>query len=74
MTECPIMSFDVVIVHTNLRFDAKPLSRISMETLNSFATDPVCLDCSQGTSIFTPPRNRGGVIFLLQFVCLCVCV
>ena len=24
--------------------------------------------------IFTPPRNRGGVIFLLQFVCLCVCV
>ena len=25
-------------------------------------------------SIFTPPRNRGGVIFSLQFVCLCVCV
>ena len=25
-------------------------------------------------AIFTPPRNRGGVIFLLQFVCLCVCV
>ena len=29
-------------------------------------------------SLFTPPRNRGGVIFLLQFVCLsvsvCVCV
>ena len=23
---------------------------------------------------FTPPRNRGGVIFLLQFVCLSVCV
>ena len=23
---------------------------------------------------FTPPRNRGGVIFSLQFVCLCVCV
>ena len=23
---------------------------------------------------FTPPRNRGGVIFLLQFVCVCVCV
>ena len=22
----------------------------------------------------TPPRNRGGIIFLLQFVCLCVCV
>ena len=22
---------------------------------------------------FTPPRNRGGVIFLLQFVCLSVC-
>ena len=22
----------------------------------------------------TPPRNRGGVIILLQFVCLCVCV
>ena len=24
--------------------------------------------------IFTPPRNRGGVIFSLQFVCVCVCV
>ena len=24
--------------------------------------------------IITPPRNRGGVIFLLQFVCVCVCV
>ena len=24
--------------------------------------------------VFTPPRNRGGVMFLLQFVCLCVCV
>ena len=24
--------------------------------------------------IFTPPRSCGGVIFLLQFVCLCVCV
>ena len=22
----------------------------------------------------TPPRNRGGVIFSLQFVCLCVCL
>ena len=27
-------------------------------------------------SFFTPPRNRGGVIFSMQFVCvsLCVCV
>ena len=29
-------------------------------------------------SVITPPRNRGGVIFSLQFVCvsvcLCVCV
>ena len=24
--------------------------------------------------IFTPPRNRGGVIFSLQFVCVSVCV
>ena len=24
-------------------------------------------------SVFTPPRNRGGVIFSLQFVCLSVC-
>ena len=24
--------------------------------------------------IITPPRNRGGVIFSLQFVCVCVCV
>ena len=24
--------------------------------------------------IFTPPRNRGGVIFSLQFVCVWVCV
>ena len=24
--------------------------------------------------IFTPPRNRGGAIFSLQFVCLSVCV
>ena len=23
---------------------------------------------------FIPPRNRGGVIFSLQFVCVCVCV
>ena len=23
---------------------------------------------------FTPPRNRGGVIFFLQFVCVSVCV
>ena len=22
----------------------------------------------------TPPRNRGGVIFSLQFVCVCVCL
>ena len=26
------------------------------------------------SSFFTPPRNRGGVIFSLQFVCVCVCV
>ena len=25
-------------------------------------------------AIFTPPRNRGGVIFSLQFVCVSVCV
>ena len=25
-------------------------------------------------SIFTPPRNRGGVIFSLQFVCVYVCL
>ena len=25
-------------------------------------------------SFFTPPRIRGGVIFSLQFVCVCVCV
>ena len=24
--------------------------------------------------LFTPPQNRGGVIFLLQFVCVSVCV
>ena len=24
--------------------------------------------------VFTPPRNRGGVIFSLQFVSVCVCV
>ena len=24
--------------------------------------------------IITPPRNRGGVIISLQFVCVCVCV
>ena len=24
--------------------------------------------------IFTPPRSRGGVIFSLQFVCVCVCL
>ena len=29
----------------------------------------VCLFC-----FFTPPRNHGGVIFSLQFVCVCVCV
>ena len=23
---------------------------------------------------FTPPRNRGGVIFPLQCVCVCVCM
>ena len=27
-----------------------------------------------GKVFFTPPRNRGGVIFLLQFVCVSVCV
>ena len=26
------------------------------------------------TQIITPPRNRGGVIFSLQFVCVCVCL
>ena len=25
-------------------------------------------------TFFTPPRNRGGVIFSLQFVCVCVFV
>ena len=25
-------------------------------------------------AVFTPPRNRGGVIFSLQFVCVSVCV
>ena len=25
-------------------------------------------------SFFTPPQNHGGVIFLLQFVCVSVCV
>ena len=28
--------------------------------------------CSIYQHIFTPPRNRGGVIFSLQFVCVCV--
>ena len=36
------------------------------------------IDQSNGFDIITPPRNRGGVIFVLQFVCvclsLCVCV
>ena len=26
------------------------------------------------TCLFTPPRNRGGVIFSLQFVCVCLSV
>ena len=25
-------------------------------------------------AIFTPPRNRGGIIFSFQFVCVCVCL
>ena len=37
-----------------------------------FKIDHDLLTCS--CNIFTPPRSRGGVIFLLQFVCLCVCV
>ena len=26
------------------------------------------------SNFFTPPRNRGGVIFSLQFVCVSVCL
>ena len=29
---------------------------------------------NNGTQLITPPRNRGGVIFSLQLVCLSVCV
>ena len=29
---------------------------------------------SKTTKVITPPRNRGGVIFSLQFVCVSVCV
>ena len=36
------------------------------------------ISASKGNRFVTPPRNRGGVIFSLQFVCvfvyLCVCV
>ena len=34
---------------------------------------PLGIDITQ-FSFFTPPRNRGWVIFSLQFVSLCVCV
>ena len=29
---------------------------------------------AQRNTVITPPRNRGGVIFSLQFVCVCVCL
>ena len=31
-------------------------------------------ECFLVCLFFTPPRNRGGVIFSLLFVCVCVCV
>ena len=34
----------------------------------------VFLIFAQDDLVFTPPRNRGGVIFSLQFVCVSVCL
>ena len=34
----------------------------------------VCVRDGGSFFVFTPPRNRGGVIFSLQFVCVCVCL
>ena len=32
------------------------------------------INCCREVKFFTSPRNRGGVIFSLQFVCVSVCV
>ena len=44
------------------------------ETWSSPWKQSVCVYMFLSVWFFTPPRNRGGVIFSLQFVCLCVCV
>ena len=44
-------------------------------SLSQFVYGFVCLFVYLFVCLFvTPPRNRGGVIFSLQFVCVCVCV
>ena len=51
--------------------DIQCAKRASFQVSNLIATWPF-----MGTlyAIFSPSRNRGGVIFSLQFVCVCVCV
>ena len=56
------------------------LARRAMQTLTEFRercgaprSNKFFFACNYKV-IFTPPQNFGGVIFLLQFVCLCVCV
>ena len=57
-------SADIV---TNIRFIPNLLSRRNSIFVN------VAIFVGGG-GFFTPPRNRGGVIFSLQFVCVSVCL
>ena len=47
----------------------------SILKLRSLYAEDAKLCCSYfHPKVITPPRNRGGLIFSLQFVCVCVCV
>ena len=68
---CPIVLVLASVI-TTLIYDLK------IEKFTKLDEMPVCNKIKayvfkQEVNFFTPPQNRGGVIFSLQFVCLCVC-
>ena len=51
-----------------------PWLKVKVTTQGQWSQTWRCLRSLNASCFFTPPRNRGGVIFSLQSVCLSVCL
>ena len=50
------------------------MTKTAFSTKIAAAIERTCAVKPCNSVLFTPPRNRGGVIFSLQFVCVSVCL